>query len=988
MLRSFATLAVAVGVATCADAPTAADSSVGHDAARVGFAPVFSAAARVAAAHLADFGITFDHVRVVIVRPVADTVKDTTIAFVPGQANVTLDLPVAVRVDGESFHASIDYTNPTGVVFHGEGTVQSHPVDEPAPTQEITIQYAGPGATVTRIVVAPKTPSVVSPFTITFTATGFDANNAPVPGTLFSWTTSDPTVATISSSGTLTALGKRGTVTVTAVTPNNISDNTTAAITLPASAIALVSGGGQIGKVGTALAQPAVVRVTARDGLGVAGVPVSFAPPAGGKVGAASVTTDASGTASTSITLGSATGAQSFVAVALGFSVSIPVTATVGDPAGVAVVSGGGQSDTVRHGLKQPLVVKVVDQFDNPVSNITVNWARRGGSGALSAATSVTDAGGLASNSYTLGVSVGIDTISATVAGATTAASFSETSLAAAPAVITTVSGTAQTGRILQPLAPFVVKVTDDAGNPVAGATVAWTVTNGTLTAPTTTTDALGQSSNIMTLGSVAGVAAATATVSGKSTTFSATVQTGIVAKMIFQIQPPGTGTSGTALAPAIQVALQDAGANLTVSTNPVTIALGANPSGGTLTGTLTRNAVGGVATFDDLKVDKVGGYTLVVTSAGIGSLSSTPFAINPGAPTKLAFSVNPTNTVADSAIRPPVAVNLLDAAGNNATGATDSVFVAIAAGTGTAGAILSGGSRVASAKGVATFSGLNINTPGAGYVLVATGLGLTQTASTAFTIAPAPPSIVSAVPASLDALFPTTRIALNGTHFVVNATTVGVSGGTVTTANLGFQNTSIMNLDLNVVGGVPTSVESITLTTAAGVSAPFPFTIFSAGTAPVQVGAANGGGGGTPYTIDCPLGTVGTGLNARGGTNVDQIQLICQPVTGVNRVLGASALSGTAGAGGGAPATLACPANYVLVGLSGFVGAGGGPLNDLISGICTPITGGADVTTGSVGSNNSGSVPYNTRCPAGLALTGIQGGAGNLVDRTQIRCR
>src|SRR5512133_1293588 len=86
-LRSLATLITAFGVAACADTPSAAVRPAigGRGSGRLSFEPVFSQAARLAAASLADFGIKFDHVRVVIVRPPADTVKDTTIAFAPGQ---------------------------------------------------------------------------------------------------------------------------------------------------------------------------------------------------------------------------------------------------------------------------------------------------------------------------------------------------------------------------------------------------------------------------------------------------------------------------------------------------------------------------------------------------------------------------------------------------------------------------------------------------------------------------------------------------------------------------------------------------------------------------------------------------------------------------------------------------------------------------------------------------------------------------------------
>jgi hypothetical protein len=50
------------------------------------------------------------------------------------------------------------------------------------------------------------------------------------------------------------------------------------------------------------------------------------------------------------------------------------------------------------------------------------------------------------------------------------------------------------------------------------------------------------------------------------------------------------------------------------VSANP--IAIGANPVGGTLSGTTTVAAVAGTATFANLSIDKAGaGYTLAATS-------------------------------------------------------------------------------------------------------------------------------------------------------------------------------------------------------------------------------------------------------------------------------------------------------------------------------------------------------------------------------------
>ncbi len=51
-------------------------------------------------------------------------------------------------------------------------------------------------------------------------------------------------------------------------------------------------------------------------------------------------------------------------------------------------------------------------------------------------------------------------------------------------------------------------------------------------------------------------------------------------------------------------------------STDPVTLSIGTNPSSGVLSGTLTVNAVAGVAVFNNLQISLAGdGYTLVATA-------------------------------------------------------------------------------------------------------------------------------------------------------------------------------------------------------------------------------------------------------------------------------------------------------------------------------------------------------------------------------------
>ncbi len=82
--------------------------------------------------------------------------------------------------------------------------------------------------------------------------------------------------------------------------------------------------------------------------------------------------------------------------------------------------------------------------------------------------------------------------------------------------------------------------------------------------------------------------------------------------RLAFSVHPTNADVN-QAIFPAVQVEVRDAsGALVTTATEAVTLSIGTNPGTGTLSGTKTVNAVGGVATFSDLSIDKAGtGYAL-----------------------------------------------------------------------------------------------------------------------------------------------------------------------------------------------------------------------------------------------------------------------------------------------------------------------------------------------------------------------------------------
>jgi hypothetical protein len=60
-----------------------------------------------------------------------------------------------------------------------------------------------------------------------------------------------------------------------------------------------------------------------------------------------------------------------------------------------------------------------------------------------------------------------------------------------------------------------------------------------------------------------------------------------------------------------------------------VTVAIGTNPSGGMLSGTLTVTVSNGVASFGDLSIDMIGdGYTLHATAGSLTAADSNAFSI------------------------------------------------------------------------------------------------------------------------------------------------------------------------------------------------------------------------------------------------------------------------------------------------------------------------------------------------------------------------
>jgi hypothetical protein len=201
----------------------------------------------------------------------------------------------------------------------------------------------------------------------------------------------------------------------------------------------------------------------------------------------------------------------------------------------------------------------------------------------------------------------------------------------------------------------------------------------------------------------------------------------------LFLLQQPTDTVAGEAIAPAIEVEVLDRFGNLTSSTANVSVAIGTNPGEGTLSGTTTQAASGGIAAFGDLSIDKTGiVYTLAATSSGLTGITSDGFDITPAAADHLFFLQQPSDAVPGQTIAPAVEVEILDRFGN-LTPSTANVSMAI--GTNPAGGTLSGTMTESATGGVATFADLSIDKTGTGYTLVANSSALTGATSNSFNI-------------------------------------------------------------------------------------------------------------------------------------------------------------------------------------------------------------------------------------------------------------
>lgn len=555
----------------------------------------------------------------------------------------------------------------------------------PAPVASVTIQ--------------PDGGTLAAGSTLMLTATPRDASGQALTGRRLEWRSSNDAVATISSSGLLTAISP-GVVTITVTAPgeglNGTSPSASVSVTvliIPVATAVIVPGTSSV-QIGATVAL--TLNLSGADGapLSAAGRTIvwSSANPSVATVNSSGVVTGvAIGTASIEAAITTPGQPGSVRATAQVTVSSVPVASIVVSPNPAVVYVG--------YGRQFSAVAR--DAQGNILQGRSIIWTSAGqGIAVVDAVSGVVG-----------GVSQGTVEIRATSEGVQGSATVTVGLVPVSSVAVTPVSPVVMPGQTVQ----LNAAPRDSAGTVIQGSALGnrpttWTTSNASVATVNTsglvTGVAVGNANISAAIGGTAGSSAVTvnplpsASQLAVTTQPSATVQNDVV----FPVQPV--------------VQLRDANGN-NVSTAGVSIQAAITaPGTGTLGGTATAvTNASGAATFTGLRITgTTGPRTLSFTSGSLTAATSSSINVQAGVPTQLVITAQPPATANSGQVfSTPAVVRLQDVSGNNVPQLGVTVTAAV---TPSAGVTLGGGSATTDASGVATFGALSLTGAAGNYTL------------------------------------------------------------------------------------------------------------------------------------------------------------------------------------------------------------------------------------------------------------------------------
>ncbi|HET9065918.1 MAG TPA: Ig-like domain-containing protein [Gemmatimonadales bacterium] len=307
-----------------------------------------------------------------------------------------------------------------------------------------------------------------------------------------------------------------------------------------------------------------------------------------------------------------------------------PVGPSVGPPATISFVGGSTQTGTVGVATPTPPAAKVTDASGTGVAGVQVVFDVLAGGGTISGDSAITNAQGIATvGSWQLGPALGVQTLRVQAVGKPLLATLNVAATAGPPASIQVVEGASGLSAIVsQPvLTTPVVRIRDMFGNPIANATVSWTVLSGggAIVGPsTTTTDASGRTTvQGWVLGSTAGSNSLQArTTTGITAVITAT-SIGIPAGMAPASSTSQVGVSSFLVERTARVRVFDT-QNQPVAGVPVVFTLTSPPGTGAIAGAHATTDASGIASLGDWRIGATGISTVRAEVVGVPSQAVT----------------------------------------------------------------------------------------------------------------------------------------------------------------------------------------------------------------------------------------------------------------------------------------------------------------------------------------------------------------------------
>jgi Big-like domain-containing protein len=296
------------------------------------------------------------------------------------------------------------------------------------------------------------------------------------------------------------------------------------------------------------------VRVLSRRGRPVESTLVRFRTADNqGTIDPASAYTDANGRARTHWTLGDEPGRQTLYANVENLDSALVVRGEA-DPVAAntrVVAVADRQSARVGEKLSEMMGIRLTDSAGRPLPDVPVAWSPLDG-GSVEPAATRTDSLGESRIRWTLGMKTGTQRARAQIGSLRLVPPFivSATAEAGAPTDAVVVSGGGQQGAAGTRLnRPIVVRITDRAGNPVAGAALVLAPEAGSVRDSVVRTDSTGNASIAWTMGHGAGRQKLSVRVPGIERPLEVVANAGPAAPAnIAFVEPPEDGVVGKKL--------------------------------------------------------------------------------------------------------------------------------------------------------------------------------------------------------------------------------------------------------------------------------------------------------------------------------------------------------------------------------------------------------------------------------------------------------